>query len=131
MNMDILRSVLLPNGKILFYNDSLYYSANSVLNVSTSVGKYTGNDAQTRTINVNNGKFLLIHAILPRDDTKWGTGTLMFVQYGTTLAVKAHSTISTVMCYITFNNNEIVLDNQTSTKYYNILNEEYEWIIFA
>ena len=48
---------ILPDGKIVFYNDNLYYSTNSVLNASTSVGTYTGNGQQTRTINVSNGKF--------------------------------------------------------------------------
>ena len=44
----------LPYGKILFYNDNLYYYNNSILTVSTIVnfGTYTGTGRSTQQINL-------------------------------------------------------------------------------
>ena len=45
----------LPNGKILFYNDNLYYYTNSMLTVSSTIinfGTYTGNGKADHRISV-------------------------------------------------------------------------------
>ena len=114
---------------MLFYNDNLYYSINSVLNVSTSTGTYTGNNTQTRTINVSNGKVLVLFNVSPNGEYAWSISSLAFAQYGVKSTVINYDTV--VAYYITFSNNTILIENERNWTYFNASGSTYGWVIFA
>lgn len=107
----------------------MYYSANSVLNASTSVGTYTGNGTQTRTINVSNGKFLILCCPSSPGRTNWGFPILIFVQYGATYTFSYG--VDTIYYHATFNNNTISIENEQNFTYMNDSNQLYLWAIFT
>ena len=117
----------LPDGKILFYNNSLYYSTNSVLNASISIGTYTGNDTPTRIINVSNGKYLILCCPASNLYNNWKYQNLIFIQHGT----YTFHLNNAVYYNVTFDNNTIYIENQNNMTYMNVRNQIYLWTIFT
>lgn len=107
----------------------MYYYINSAFSATTYAGSYTGNGEQTRTINVYNGKYLILNSMRPQN-SNFGIGTLIFVLYGIKTSVY-NPDRSRLYYSITFENNTILIENAEDFTYMNNLNASFQWAIFA